>query len=783
MAPRHLDREIGTTGGSAQRAALVNGWLHRAVEAYRGGRWGDLALYARRVVEAEPGNANALALLGLHAAEHGRPDEAAGYFGRVVAAQPRDPVALNNYGRALGTAHRPAEAIAALTEALRLRPGYPDALNNRGVIFRAEHRSAEALADFTAALAGKPDFALAHANRGVVLGELGRHAEALTALDHAIALAPSLPDARFNRGNARFALRRPSEALEDYDAALLLRPDAAAAHRRRGDVLIELRRFDEALASFECALRTDRSLGEAFLGRGIALHELGRHEDALASFADAEQCAAAGLRASALVNRGHTLRFLRRSEESAAAYEAALDIDRSIEWLPGDALSAKARVCDWSGFAAELPALAAALERDEPVAAPFAVLGLLDSPRLQLSAARAWSAGLGAKGVRPVFAPPRPRTEALRIGYFSSDFHAHATAYLAAELIEAHDRQRVEVVGFSYGPQTNDPMQRRLAGAFDRFIDVRTPSDEAIAALSRSLGIDVAVDLKGYTENDRAGIFAHHAAPVQASYLGYPGTLAHAAVPYLVADPVLVPPGLRPHYAESIVYLPGSYQINDRRRAIGAGTPFRAGLGLPAEGFVFCCFNSPYKILPETFDSWSRILGQVEGSVLWLLDDNSGATRNLRREAARRGVDPERLVFAPRVALPEHLARHRVADLFLDTLPCNAHTTASDALWAGLPVLTLPGKSFAARVGASLLTAIGLPELIAETRATYEATAIALARDAPRLGSLRERLAANRLREPLFDSRRLTRHLEAAYAAMFERHRSGLPPADIVVPP
>jgi predicted O-linked N-acetylglucosamine transferase (SPINDLY family) len=345
-----------------------------------------------------------------------------------------------------------------------------------------------------------------------------------------------------------------------------------------------------------------------------------------------------------------------------------------------------------------------------------------------------------------------------------------------AELFGLHDRARFEVVGFSFGPAPDEATRQLLAGGFDRFEQVAGLADAAIAARARALGIDIAIDLKGYTEGERAGVFARRAAPIQVSYLGYPGTMGAPYIDYLIADRVIVPDGSAPHYSERVVRLPGSYQVNDRRRTIVAPTPPRTALGLPAEGVVFCCFNRAYKLTPETFASWMRILAAVEGSVLWLLEEQPRGSDNLRREAAARGIDPARLVFAAKAPVGEHLARQRAADLFLDTLPCNAHTTASDALWAGLPVVTRCGESFAARVAASLLHAVGLPELVTTTAADYEALAIALARDPARRARLREHLARDPTRLTLFDTPAFARGLEAAFERMHARRMAGLPP-------
>jgi predicted O-linked N-acetylglucosamine transferase (SPINDLY family) len=421
---------------------------------------------------------------------------------------------------------------------------------------------------------------------------------------------------------------------------------------------------------------------------------------------------------------------------------------------------------------------------------------LIDSPSIQRRVAEIWiydkhpgNPRLGpfapsledASGVSG--AKPETPEKKIRIGYFSADFYNHATSYLMAELFERHNQVKFELIGFSFGPQTSDTMSKRIAGAFTKFIDVRSKTDLEIAQLSRTLKIDIAVDLKGFTQGQRAGIFAYRAAPVQVNYLGYPGTMGADYIDYLIADARVIPEDQQIHYSEKIVYLPDSYQVNDRKRFISDQVVARQEVGLPTEGFVYCCFNNSYKITPTVLDRWCRILMAVDGSVLWLLEDNKKAAENLRIEAANRGLNIDRLVFAPRMDLADHLARHRLADLFLDTLPCNAHTTASDALWAGLPILTLPGETFAGRVAASLLTAIGLRELIANSAQDYEAIAVRLGQDPTALGALKSKLSANRLSAPLFDTERYTRNLERAFGEMHQRYLSNQDPAHLIIPP
>jgi predicted O-linked N-acetylglucosamine transferase (SPINDLY family) len=376
--------------------------------------------------------------------------------------------------------------------------------------------------------------------------------------------------------------------------------------------------------------------------------------------------------------------------------------------------------------------------------------------------------------------PKRAPHGKIRVGYFSADFREHPVASLLAELIETHDRSRFEVIAFSFGPEAPDEMRKRLARAFDRFLDVQGKSNLEIASLARSLSLDIAVDLGGYTHGNRANMFALRAAPLQVSYIGYLGTMGAGYMDYLIADPTIISPADQRHYSEKILYLP-SYQANDSKRRIADHVFTRKELDLPGTGFVFCCFNTTYKITPATFAGWMRISTSVEGSVLLLYADTAAVVSNLRNEARRSGVDADRLVFGKRLPIPEYRARYRAADLFLDTLPYNAGTTASDALWTGLPVLTCVGKTFAGRVAASLLQAIQVPDLITYTQERYEELAIELATHPQRLVEIKKRLADNRLTKPLFDTSLFTKHLEAGYTSIHARYQANLPPDHIHV--
>jgi protein O-GlcNAc transferase len=439
------------------------------------------------------------------------------------------------------------------------------------------------------------------------------------------------------------------------------------------------------------------------------------------------------------------------------------------------------QICDWSALADLDRRIVEAVRGGVAGVTPFTTVIGPSTPADQLRAARSHLRSMKIEALPPIHRGQRHRHERIRVGYLSADFHDHATSYLMAGLFERHDRAKFEISAYSFGPDQKDQSRARLMKAFDRFFDIRPLRDVDAARLLAAHEIDIAVDLKGYTGGARPAILAHRPAPIQVSYLGYPGTMGADFIDYVVADPITVPIDEQAFFTEKIVHLPDCYQANDRERPIAERTPSRAECGLPERGFVFASFNSGLKLTPAFFDIWMRLLKTVPNSVLWLLRDNPWVEANLRREATARGVSPERLVFAPRETLADHLARNRLADLFLDTLPYNAHTTASDALWAGLPVVSCIGTTFAGRVAASLLSAVGLPELITRSLEEYEALARHLASDPARLAGIRAKLVRNRLTTPLFDTDRFRRHLEAAYLEMWRIQQRGEKPRAFAV--
>lgn len=456
-------------------------------------------------------------------------------------------------------------------------------------------------------------------------------------------------------------------------------------------------------------------------------------------------------------------------------------LSSSIPFSDGLHLHRKMLVCDWQGYGEALKNLRQSAHAGQPVSKPFSFLTFPTGAAEQLQVTQDYASR--------VF-PPRPPAwrgqvyhhDKIRVAYLSADYHEHATSYLTAGLFERHDRSAFEIYGISYGRPDDSPVRKRLVNAFESFIDVSVMSDDQVAGFLTDKQIDIAVDLKGYTQGARPGIFAHRFAPIQVNYLGYPGTMGAPFIDYIIADAVVIPPEHQSFYSEKVAWLPFSYQVNDRARMIAEHIPSRVECGLPDDAFVFCCFNNPYKITPDMFDIWMRLLRDVPGSVLWLYERNPESSHNLRREAAARNVSPDRLVFARKMPLADHLARHKNADLFLDTLPYNAHTTASDALWAGLPLLTCQGGTFAGRVAASLLAAAGLPEMITTSLDEYETRAQELARDQNKLMEMEEKLQSNLLTCPLFDTALSVSHIEAAYKTMWRRYQDGLPPASFNVP-
>ena len=756
---------------ASEEAAWLQTEFERGVDLHRQGKLDDAEAAYRAVLTRQPDAAEVLHSMGVLQAQRQNLTEAVEWMGRAAEADPGHITAHVNRGNLLRALGRMEEALVGYDHALAIEPGHREAGLKRCALLTGLGRMEEALAGYERVLAAAPEDLEALFNQGVVLVALDRLGEAVASYDRALAIKPDFVEVLNNRGIALWKNRRCDLAVADYDLALTIRPDYAEAHHNRGIALAYMKRRAEALASYDCAVACKPEYVDAWSNRGTLLAEMGRQDEALASYDRALEIKPDF--AEALNNRAGIFRKMGLYERSAQDYSRLLELNPGYEHASGNRLYADALVCKWPGFLDSQAALLNAVQQGDAVALPFQAAVLLDSGAAQLMCARSFTSRKYPAAAKPLWSGERYRHERIRIAYLSADFHLHATSHLMAELFERHDRERFEVSAWSFGPETGDAMRARLRSAFEHFNDVRDASDDEVAARLRTAEVDIAVDLKGYSKGSRPAIFARRVAPIQVNYLGYPGTTGADYMDYIIGDAEVIPEGHEAYYSEQVVRLPDSYQVNDSKRVITGQMSGRSAAGLPACGFVFCCFNNNYKITPEVFEVWMRLLQRVEGSVLWLLEDNAAASRNLGLEAEVRGVDGGRLVFAPRVLPPEHLARQRLADLFLDTLPCNAHTTASDALWAGLPVLTCRGQSFAGRVAASLLRAVGLPELIADDLAGYEALALKLATVSGELAALKARLVQNRLTHPLFDIDRYRRHLETAYVTMVEQQRQG----------
>lgn len=659
-------------------------------------------------------------------------------------------------------------------EQLRGASQPPSSLQSEGNRLLSLYRSgalAEAV-DLGADLSRRyPESALVLNILGAAHIGLDQFEEAQAAYARAATLNPGDAEIHNNHGIALRRLARFDEAIAAFTRALAICPDHAEAHFNMGNALSDLGKMEAAIASYERSMAMQPGFADGWNNLGYAYHQRHRPTEALDAFGRA-----LAIRPSfpgALNNLGNLLVDYRNWPGAIDTFRMSLEIDPEQSAARVQHLFARANICD---FAVHDDYLAL---RDKGAFAtgvvPFPMLVFEDAPDRHLAYSQACVADAAQAESAVDWHRPAPGAR-IRIGYFSADFHEHATMFLMSGLFREHDRSRFEIIAYSYGPARDDPHRAQVMRDVDRFVDVSELSDQDILELARGDALDIAVDLKGHTQHSRSRIFARRMAPVQIGHVGYPGSMGGTFIDYLVADPVVIPVEEQDGYSEKIIRLAGSYQPNDRQRAIAVTSTTRADFGLPADGFVFCCFNQNYKIGPREFDIWMRLLTRVPGSVLWLWSTNEWAEANLRREAEARGIDTTRLIFAPRLPQQEHLARMRHADLFLDTFNVNAHSTASDALWAGLPLLTRAGRHFAARVGASLVSAVGLPELVTHSDADYEARALELASQPALLDELRKRLTANRLTHPLFDTTAYTRRLEAAYQAAHERRMAGLPP-------
>ena len=734
--------------------------------------------HLEKAIIINPDFAEAHHSLGGGYKELGRLDDAIKSYNKALKLQPNFSQAHNNLGNVFKELGQLKDAVKSYERALSINPDYPSTYNNLGNAFKELGQLSDAAESYQNALAINPDYSESHNNLGVIFYELDKYDEAVQSYERALTIDPEYAEAHNNLGVSLNKLGQLEEAVKSYEKALIIDPDYPDSYNNLGVVQKKQGKLDAAIKSYESALAINSGDADTHNNLGIALFELERLDDAIHSYGNA--IAINPELAEAHNNLGHVFSKLNQYLDSLKAYEKASVINPDLNYVLGNILGAKMNSCNWDNLPNLLKEVSQKVTNNVNAIDPFILFGLIDSPALTRKAIELRiNSGHPKSHILPKI-DHYTFHKKIRIGYFSGDFRAHPVGYLTAELYEVHDRNKFEIYAFSLGPDTNDEMNLRIKTGVDHFHDVHSMSHKEIALLARSLEIDIAVDLAGLTAESRTDVFAMSAAPIQLSYIGWLGTMGADYYDYLIADSIMIPKESQKYYSEKIVYLP-SFQVNDSKDPPPKFTFTRKDLGLPERGFVFCCFNNTYKFTPSIFDSWVRILKKVDGSVLIIFAKNDLSKINLSNEISIRGVDPERLIFGDSLARPEYLARYRVSDLFLDTHPYNAGTTASDALKMGLPMITYIGNSYQARMGASILSAINLPELITTSLEEYEALAIELATNPKKLKSINDKLVSNLSTAPLYDTKLFTKSLESAYKVMYERHHNELDPDHIYV--
>jgi predicted O-linked N-acetylglucosamine transferase (SPINDLY family) len=751
-----ISKNLLSCSSEDQKCFLI---FQTGIEKHRQGKVKEAISIYQQILSRDANYFDALHMIGLAYKQLGMSEQALGFFEKAISVRPLDPSLQSNYGNLLLNLQRYDEAIYAYELAI-------------------EKRS---------------DFADAHYNKGIALDALKCHELAINSYSSAIELNDKKPEYFLCRANACQMLERYEQSILDYQEVLNIRPNDYLALINAGLACYKSKRLERSLEFLNLAEELEQKDSKLFYYKGNALREAKRAKEAIKCYMRAIELSPEV--AKYYLDLGNSYMDTGSIQDAIKCYQLALNLDPMFPFLLGQVVHVKCQLADWDGLEETLKLLQDGVLSGNKLAAPFPLLALIDDQMLARAASQIFCKDQikqiegSLKQIDHNFNDLKnlpdaddqnqkiqfstKRTKKLRIGYYSSDFYQHATAYLIAQLFEQHDKNQFEIVGFSFSGSKHDDMSVRIEKAFDHYYDVNDLTDLEVAQLSRNIGIDIAVDLKGYTQNCRSLIFAYRCAPVQVSYLGYPGTMSAHHMDFIVADKTVIPDGQRDNFSEQIAYLPHCYQVNDSKRAIASSRSTRAENGLPEDVFVFCCFNNTYKIQPPTFALWMRILKRVPNSVLWLIKDNEQAESNLKAQAVLRGVDSSRLVFAKRMGLPSHLERHRHAHLFLDTLPYNAHTTASDALWSGLLVLTLMGNSFASRVCASLLGELNLNNFICTTEHEYEEQAVFWAENLDQLNIQKMRLLQEIGSSTLFRGDLFARSLEEVYKRMFKQFENG----------
>ena len=673
------------------------------------------------------------------------------------------------------------EAEHVCNEILKADPNNPRILHLLSVIAFQIKNYSKSFDLISKTIEVNPNNAEAYNFRGIVLVHLNKLQEAIQNWSHAIQIDQNYADAYNNRGNALIQLRKTDLALKDFEMAIEIKPNYAEAYNNKSIALKNLNKFDTALEFSNKAIEINPRYSEAYNTKGVILRKLNRLREASRNYDKAIEFNPNF--SKAYINQGNILLLTetKRLDLALENFIKALKINPNINFLFGKYIHTKSWLSNWNSIDEEINLLKKKIISEKKISTPFPVLSLIDSPELQKKNSKNFFETQFSEKNNLIPIAKRLPSKKIRIGYYSADFYNHPMSFLLVHLFELYDKSNFEIYGFSLENRENDDMRKRISKTFDKFVDVSLKTDIEIAKISREFNIDIAIDLMGFTRGNKFQIFIERCAPIQASYLGFPGTTGSNDIDYIFADKTLIPKTSQKHYTEKIIYLPNTYQVNDSTKKISKKFFTREELGLPKDAFIFCCFNKNYKILPNVYDIWMRLLKKVKGSVLWLFVEDLIAVENLKKEAIKRSVDVNRIIFAKRMPLEDHLARHKIADLFIDTFPYTAHTTCSDSLWAGLPVLTRTGESFASRVSASLLVAIDLPELITTTEKEYEDLALELANNKNKLEKIKNKLEKNKLIKPLFNTKLFAKNIETAYKVMYQNYLKDLPIENIKI--
>jgi protein O-GlcNAc transferase len=673
---------------------------------------------------------------------------------------------------------RPEEALTSMLKSLEICPKDAEIHNNLGVTLKELCRFDEALEIFNEAIVLSPNYAEAYNNLGATFHELGRLEKAEASYAKAIELNSNYTEAYYNMGKTLKSLERFEDAIHSYTQAIELNPNFAEAYNNISVALNEQSKFEEAINFVKRAILLKPDYAEAYNNLGISLKEQGKFEEAINALNQAILIKPNYF--EAYWNLGNVFNDQSKLEKGIMAYKKALSIKPDYEIGRATLLFELAYICDWETIKENIK-LIPKLGTKNQFISPFSLLALEDAPERHFLRSKIYSKGKYSQNILPLPNRSRKTTKRIRIGYFSADFREHPVAFLILRVLELHDRNKFEVFGYSLFSSSKSEIRQRLESSFDHFVDIEGMSDKEKVLRAKEDEIDIAIDLTGYTENNCNKIFAYRIAPIQINYLGFPGTMGAAYFDYIVADQYLIPPENQKNFTEKQIYLPNTYMPTDNTREISTKYISKKKFGLPEESFIFCCFNNHYKITTEEFDIWMNFLRKLDNSFLWLSKSNYVSEANLKKEAIKRDIDSSRLIFAERVPIKDHLARYKLADIFLDTFNFNAHTTASEALWGGLPVITKVGKGFPARVASSLLNAINLPELITNNKKEYEDLVLELANNPKKLSNLKEKLANNRLSQPLFNTEQYTKFLEDGYKQAYLNNLKGNIAKNIIV--